>query len=151
MTLSQERPSQPIAGEEAMFFKQIGIDLGSQYAIQLGFGGIEPYKDDPAVDDAGKPGAGGGGGGKKKKKKRKKKKVSRGSRSWGKLLFCDTVYNSTIVWNSQMPVRGKETRIERPFNATDTHRNDVRVFCLISIIELQQIDVCCSNAVDAIF
>ena len=53
-----------------MFSKEIEIDLGSRFAAQLGFGGIEPFKPD-ATSPESTPGA---GGGKKKKKKRKKKR-----------------------------------------------------------------------------
>jgi hypothetical protein len=64
--MNQERPSRPIPGKESMFFKQIGIDLGSRFAVQLGFDGIEAHVEDPnAVEVTAS---------KKKKKKRKKKK-----------------------------------------------------------------------------
>jgi hypothetical protein len=46
MTMDQERPSFPVPGKDALFFKQIGIDLGSRYAAQLGFDGIEAYHDE---------------------------------------------------------------------------------------------------------
>jgi hypothetical protein len=68
--MNQERPSRPIPGKESMFFKQIGIDLGSRFAAQLGFDGIEAHVEDPNVVEA----AAAAGGGKKKKKRRKKKK-----------------------------------------------------------------------------
>ena len=56
-----------------MYIKNMGIDLGSQYAADLGFDGMEVYVDEASstvvtdIDDS--PGT----GGKKKKKKRKKK------------------------------------------------------------------------------
>jgi len=69
MTMDQERPSFPVPGKDALFFKQIGIDLGSRYAAQLGFDSIDAYHDDsPGAEAANK----------KKKKRRKKKKGSGG-------------------------------------------------------------------------
>lgn len=65
--MDQERPSRPVPGKEAIFFKQIGIDLGSRFAAQLGFDGIEAHVEDPAA-------AGESAKKKKKKKPRKKKK-----------------------------------------------------------------------------
>jgi hypothetical protein len=57
-----------------MFSKEIEINLGSRFAAQLGFGGIEPFKPDPTSPES-TPGA---GGGKKKKKKRKKRRKDSG-------------------------------------------------------------------------
>jgi hypothetical protein len=68
MTMDQERPSFPVPGKDALFFKQIGIDLGSRYAAQLGFDGIEAYHDESLGAETAN----------KKKKKRKKKKKGHG-------------------------------------------------------------------------
>ena len=74
MTMDQERPSSPVPGKDALFFKQIGIDLGSRYAAQLGFGGIEAHHDDALGAEAAN---------KKKKKKRRKKKKDDGGDEYG--------------------------------------------------------------------
>ena len=65
MTINQERLCFPVPRKEVHFNKPIGIDLGSRYAAQLGFDGIEAHHDEPVAADAAI---------KKKKKKRKKKK-----------------------------------------------------------------------------
>lgn len=75
MTINQERLFFPIPRKELHFSKPIEIDIGSRYAAQLGFGGIEVYHEEPLAADAAL---------KKKKKKRKKKKKGEGSDGDGK-------------------------------------------------------------------
>lgn len=72
MTINQERPSRPVPGKESIFFKQIGIDLGSRFAAQLGFDGVEAHIEDPNAVEATATK-------KKKKKNRKKKKKGAGA------------------------------------------------------------------------
>ena len=75
MTINQERLCFPVPRREVHFSKPIGIDLGSRYAAQLGFDGVEVYHDEPLTVDAAL---------KKKKKKRKKKKKGEESEGDGK-------------------------------------------------------------------
>eukprot|EP00547_Thalassionema_nitzschioides_P012176 CAMPEP_0194260744 /NCGR_PEP_ID=MMETSP0158-20130606/45668_1 /TAXON_ID=33649 /ORGANISM="Thalassionema nitzschioides, Strain L26-B" /LENGTH=390 /DNA_ID=CAMNT_0039000845 /DNA_START=1225 /DNA_END=2397 /DNA_ORIENTATION=- len=74
MTLEQERHSHPVPSKESYFGESINIDLGSSYAVQLGFDGIETYRADSATVQQQPLIAEAADSKKKKKKKRKKKK-----------------------------------------------------------------------------
>lgn len=70
MTLEQERHSHPVPSRESHFGEPVDINLGSSYAIQLGFDGVQAYQAGTAQQPLGtEPESK-----KKKKKKRKKKK-----------------------------------------------------------------------------
>lgn len=77
MTLEQERRGHPVPSKESCFGEPISVDLGSTYAVQLGFDGMETYHADIATGQQ-KPSVEEGtdinNSKKKKKKKRKKKK-----------------------------------------------------------------------------
>jgi hypothetical protein len=76
MTMAQRFGGKPIPGQEIMYIKNMGIDLGSKYSSDLGFDGIEVFIDEMVVVSSSTTMttvAVSGGGGKKKKKKRKKK------------------------------------------------------------------------------
>lgn len=75
MTTAQQRPvgGPSIPGQEKTSITSLGIDIGSRYASQLGFEGMEAYQTDSSpkivlLDAPASPGA------KKKKKKNRRKK-----------------------------------------------------------------------------
>mmetsp|Transcript_32437 Transcript_32437/g.48015 ORF Transcript_32437/g.48015 Transcript_32437/m.48015 type:complete len:399 (-) Transcript_32437:964-2160(-) len=73
MTLEQERHSHPVPSKESYFGESINIDLGSSYAVQLGFDGIETYRADSATVQQ-QPLIAEAADSKKKKKKKKGKR-----------------------------------------------------------------------------
>jgi len=78
ITLEQECQSHPVPTKEARFHEPIDLDLGSRYAVLLGFDQIEAYQIDHATPLQSPSAA---GTGVKKKKKRKKKKKGKGLNS----------------------------------------------------------------------
>ena len=76
--MEQRKPSHPVPLKEGAFGEPVDIDLGSPYAVELGFDGIEPYNEEAAAATAKanteSTEAEGGPPSKKKKKKKRKKK-----------------------------------------------------------------------------